>query len=216
MATRIRGKNKNKPYTTRYYYEGRQREKSFRTAKEEADFRAKFEHDSREQIFVDPKVENEKFEDAALSWLARHPGTPKTKATYEQMLRLHILPVFGRTSLAQLAASRDAVEGFLRETLPGKGLGASSVRTCYIVISAVVNDAIKSGKLNQSRLRGVRLPALPVKTEIPFASHRDIINLANFMPEGYRPTIFLMRGCGLRVGEALGFQAADINGGTLR
>lgn len=217
MATRIKGKNKNKPYTTRYYFEGRQRERSFRTSAEEADFRAKFEHDSREQIFVDPQLGNQRFEDAANAWLARHAGAVKTKELYEVVLRLHIFPVFGRTPLAQLAVSRDAVERYLRETLPAKGLGPSVVRTCYTVLKAVVNDAVRSGKLNRSRLSGIKLPATPVKTEIPFASHQQIEMLASNMDmHGYGPTIWLMRGCGLRIGEALGIRSSDISGGSLR
>ena len=143
MATIVRGKNKNKPHTVRYYYEGRQREKSFRTAREARDFMAKFEHDSRERIFVDPRTANAKFADVAAEWLSRHPGKPKTLANYEMALRLHILPVFGSRGLAAVANDRDGVERFLN----GLGLSASMIRTCYMVISAIVNDAIRSGKL---------------------------------------------------------------------
>jgi integrase len=36
------------------------------------------------------------------------------------------------------------------------------------------------------------------------------------MPASYRWTIYLMRGCGLRLGESLGVQASDFHNGSLR
>src|SRR5579859_6940936 len=147
-----------KPHMIRYVHEGRQREASFATKREAMDFKAKFEHDSRAQIFVDPKVAGERFATVAKRWLARHPGSPKTLVNYEGALRLHVLPVFGSKPLAAVANDREGVEAFLRETLPAKGLSASMVRTCHTVITGVVNDAIKSGRLNGSRLKGLALP----------------------------------------------------------
>src|SRR5215469_16998015 len=100
MATIIRNTNPNarKPYTVRYYADGRQLEKSFakRRGPDGAEaFKVKVEHDVREGIFIDPRVAGEKFRTVAERWLARHPGSPKTHTNYEQVLRLHILPVFG-------------------------------------------------------------------------------------------------------------------------
>lgn len=216
MAVIKRGKNKNKPYTVRYHHEGRQRERSFRTAKEARDFMAKFEHDSREHIFVDPKIANTKFEVAAKDWLSRHTGTPKTKQTYELVLRRYVNPVFGGRGLAAVARDRDGVTQFLREGLPARGLSTSTMRTCYLVINAVINDAIKTGKLSQTRIRGIRLPQVSMKTEITFATVEQIEKMAAGMTEPYGFTIYLMRGCGLRLGEALGVTREDIHDGTLR
>ena len=206
MATIVRGKNANRPYTVRYYHDGKQRERSFRTRAEARDWLVKFEHDSREQTFVDPKVAGERFGVVAQRWLARHPGSPSTLGGYERMLRLHILPVFGDRPLAYVATARVEMEYFLRETLPAKGLGASAVRICYITIRAIVGDSIKAGRLgpNADRIKGIELPDLPTRAEIPFASHEQINVLAEKMPAGYLPSILLMRGCGLRLGEALG------------
>ena len=216
MATIVRGKNPNKPYTVRYYHDGRQRERSFATAKDAKNWLVKFEHDSREKTFVDPKVAGERFGAVALRWLARHPGSPKSHEIYERVLRRHILPVFGSKGLAQVAQDREGVESFLRETLPAKGLGTSTVRTCAMVIGAVVNEAIRAGRLNGSRLRGIPLPAVERKAGLVFASHGQIVALAEKMPGDYGFSIFLMRGCGLRLGEALGFQPEDFLDGSLR
>ena len=200
----------------RYVHEGRQREASFATKREAMDFKAKFEHDSRAQIFVDPKVAGERFATVAKRWLARHPGSPKTLVNYEGALRLHVLPVFGSKPLAAVANDREGVEAFLRETLPAKGLSASMVRTCHTVITGVVNDAIKSGRLNGSRLKGLALPPVAQKADIVFATHEQIEKLAQEMPGNYGFTIYLMRGCGLRLGESLGEMALRSDRSSLR
>jgi integrase len=216
MATIVRGKNPRKPWTVRYSYDGHQRERSFATKREATEFLVKFEHDSRELSFVDPKMANEKFGLVAQRWLARHPGSPKTHRVYDSVLRIHILPVFGSKGLAAVAADREGVERFLRETLPGKGLGASVVRTCYLVISAVVNDAIKAGRIRETRLRGITLPAVAQKANLVFATPHQIEALAKELPDPFSFTIYLMRGCGLRLGEALGVLPGDIKDGRLR
>jgi integrase len=216
MATIIRGKNARKPYTVRYQHEGRQRERSFRTSAEAKDFKAKFEHESRAQIYTDPAVANVRFEEAAAGWLSRHLGAPRTLENYESNLRLHINPALGSKPLSTVATSPEVIEIFLRETLPRKELGASVVRSCYTIINAVVNDAIRSGRLSQSRIRGIRLPVSPVKAEIPFATHAQIATLAAKCPEPYGWTVYLMRGCGLRLGEALGVSLNDLAGNRLR
>lgn len=215
MATIVRGKNPNKPYTVRYTDNTGQHERSFKYKKDADDFKAKVEHDTRAGIFVDPKAASRKLAVVAASWLERHPGTPKTKTNYEMALRLHILPIFGHRPLTEVANDREGVEKFLRTTLPESGLSASMIRTCYMVLNAIVNDSIRAGKLGSSRLKGIKLPALSQKAEIVFATREQIEKMALAMPEGYDWTIYLMRGCGLRLGEALGVNPGNFKGANL-
>lgn len=224
MATIIKGKNRNKPWTVRYVTSEHgptcqpgcvkvthQRELSFKYRRDADDFKAKFEHDSRQQIFVDPRVANEKFRNVAAGWLERHAGTPKTKRLYDAMLRNHLLPALGDKRLIDVANDREGLQTFLLVTLPAKGQGVSQVRSAYMVVNAIVNDAIKSGKLSQSRIRGLPMPAAPRKTadDFVFPDKKKIAQLAREMPTAYAPAIYLMRGCGLRVSEALAVRLSD-------
>ena len=61
MSVIIRGKNPRKPHTVRYWVDGRQRERSFATAREAQDFKIKTDHDTRAQIFIDDKLGREDF-----------------------------------------------------------------------------------------------------------------------------------------------------------
>jgi integrase len=215
----IKGKNARKPYTVRYWADGRQREKSFerKTGPDGAEaFRAKADHDIRANIFVDPKIAQRKLKDVAAEWLPRKQIADKTRQNYEMALRLHILPVFGDRGLAEVASDREGVERFLRVTLPESGLGPSMVRTCFLVLNGIVNDAMRAGKLQQSRLRGIKLPALGERAEIVFITRMRVEYMGDKMPHPYQWTIYLMRGCGLRMGEALGVRKEDIRGTTLR
>src|SRR5215471_3979176 len=104
MAKLIKGKNPRKPYTVRYWADGRQREKSFATYREAKDFMAKTEHDIRAQVFIDPKQGNERFQDAAERWVSRLTGADGTKLIYRRILKNHINPVIGDRPLRSVAA----------------------------------------------------------------------------------------------------------------
>lgn len=213
MATVTKSGSTKKPWVVRYMDpDGAQHQKAFarKTGPKGADaFKAKYEHDIRAGIFIDPKVSGERFERVATRWLARHPGSPRTLEAYEIALRRHILPVFGSKSLVAVANDREGVEAFLRETLPAKGLRAATVRTCFMVINAIVGDAVKSGRLSSSRLSGIKLPEASQRADIVWTSPAQIKAMAEAMPGNYGFSIYLMRGCGLRLGEALGVRTED-------
>ena len=216
MATIIKGKNANKPYTVRYQDGGRQREKSFRTSREARDFVAKFEHDSRAGIFVDPKAGGLKFDEVADRWVKSRTGAASSKETYDRILRNHINPLIGHRTIRWVATERFEIEDMLKTELPKRGLGASQVKTAYIVIRAVINDAIRAGKLTESRINGISLPAAPVKANVVFATHDQLSKMAEMMPGSEGLVLWLMRGCGLRIGEALAVRWENFRDGTLR
>ena len=215
MATIIPGKNPNKPFTVRYQHDGRQREKSFRTKREARDFVAKFEHDSRENIFVDPRESAIKFRDAAERWVSSLTGAASSKRVYRNALD-HLNPLIGDRSIGHVAADRFGLEELLKIKLPDQDLGPSMIRTCYIVVRAVVNDAIKAGKLHASRINSITLPALVAKAEIIWPEYKQLKHIADGMPENWGLAVWLMRGCGLRIGEALAVRWENFRDGTLR
>jgi len=221
MATIItKPGNTKKKYTVRYQHNGRQRERSFAVKKGPAGaeaFAAKFEHDSRAQIFVDPSRAAVPFATAAENWVASLTGKPSTAIVYRRTLRLYVNPAIGTMTLAQVAADRDGIRKLLNVTLPAADLSQSVIHTAYIVIRAVVADAVKSGTLGQTRLSGIALPDEETRAEFVFASHAQLAIVAKRMGEVHGALVWLMRGCGLRIGEALAVGPACIlPGGVLR
>jgi hypothetical protein len=71
-----------------------------------------------------------------------------------------------------------------------------------------LRDAIATGRLTHSAGaiifgKGIRVPTVPTKADVYFARHAELEKLANEMPEAYGMLIWLMRGTGIRIGEAL-------------
>lgn len=218
MSVIIKGKNLRKPHTVRYWVDGKQRERSFATAREARDFKIKTDHDVRAQIFVDDRSGRENFGEAAEAWLGGLVKSAGTKKVYGNVFNAHVKPAFGDKTLAQVANAREAVSQLL--TGPMAHLSHSRRRIALLVIVSVLDEAVKSGKIGPHKITGIELAdngRSPDKSDFVFPSHSQLGQLAAGL-NGQGLTIWLMRGCGLRIGEALAVKKSDFrdNGQTLR
>src|SRR6266705_905754 len=109
--------NTLKPYTVRYTdpTTGKQCEKSFKLRKDATDFKVKFEHDSRDSIFVDPSLGRTDFATYVAGWINGHGGTEGTRTNYRSVLSARIKPAFAGRSLASVAGDRDGVAQFIAD-----------------------------------------------------------------------------------------------------
>jgi integrase len=60
------------------------------------------------------------------------------------------------------------------------------------------------------------MPTAGARADLIFPTHTQLAALAEGMPEDYRLSIWLMRACGLRIGEALAVRAEGFDGTRLR
>jgi integrase len=214
VATIIRKPgNTRKPWTVRYWHEGRQRERSFRIKREAQDFVANFEHSRREGTYIDPRAGSQRFRDYAARWLKMHTGAPSTLAAYRSALECHLYPAIGDTPLRNI--TRERLRDLLLVDLPSKGLGYHAVAKCRLVLSAVLDEAVRERKVTANECKGIRLPARPngPRIEVPSPERIDKLTAAMFR---FRPVVGLMAGCGLRIGEALAVRFENIGDGVLR
>lgn len=214
MASKlIKGKNPRKPYTVRYWHDGRQREKSFAKQRDAKDFMAEFENDSREGKFVDPKLGKERFGVAATGWIDRHQGAPSTKRIYRSVLRNQLTGLSGRT-LRQVSQDRAGVEDLLRDIAADKSVYTAG--SCRSLITAVIGDAVRTGKLANHRLERLVIPQPKTgRAQFYFPTYAEVATAAEAMGE-FGLAVWLARLCGLRVGEALGLRREDFHEGVLR
>jgi len=209
MARIIKGKNPNKPWTVRYFHESRQRERSFATKREAANFIAKFEHDKRESIFVDPTLGKIMFNDYAATWIERRNLADNSKEGYRTVLNAWIAPAFAGRTLAQVAADREAVQELLTVTMPSgtrdrAAVGASRIRQARSLIRGVMNEAVAAGKIPAHKLAGIEAGGAAAKPDVFRLATRDqVTELATGLRPDLALTADLMYGCGLRVSEAL-------------
>ncbi len=225
-------------WTLRYWADGRQREMSFAdeldgqgrprygSGKRLAqDAQLKVAHDKRARVFIDPKLGSARFRDECEKWITRHAGTELTKEAYHGILRAHVGPVLGDRTLAVVAQARDDVIDLLTIRL---GEGSNSRRKiARALITGVLDEAVTAGKITMHRCGGITLPDSGGNgnhDDFVFPSHVQLLMLANGSEEPavrgvkHPLAIWLMRGSGLRIEEALAVQKSCFreNGTVLR
>jgi integrase len=194
----------------------RQREQSFGDDRREAeDFALKVEHDKRARVFVDPKAGQALFRTEAETWLDQHLGADSSIATYRSVLRAHIDPAIGGKPIGVIR--REDIKALIAG-MHRKGLSASRIGCAHLVISAVLAEAVRDKKLAESPCTGIQLPGVAVYADFIIPAHAQIEAVAAGLPPDWAATIWLMHGCGLRIGEALAVNLrCQINHGkTLR
>lgn len=215
MSVIVKGKNAVKPHTVRYWADGRQRERSFETLGEAKAFRTDTDHAARYGGALDTRKGRESFGTAAETYLARLPCSPRSRTTYASTYRAHVAPVLGSRTLAAVANDRDAVASLLTETMGP--LSISVRRRARMIVLGTLGEAVKAGKIPAHRCGDIDLADEGVKNGhdgFVFPSHAQVAQVA----ESAGIAVWLMRGCGLRIEEALAVEKADFRDGghTLR
>ena len=193
------------PWVVRYRTTGgrssRQREQSFGDDLREAeDFALKVEHDKRARTFVDPKARRDLFRAAAGTWLDQHLGADSSIATYRSVLRAHIDPAIGGKPIG--AIHREDIKALIA-AMHRKGLSASRIGCAHLVISAVLAEAVRDKKLAESPCSGIQLPGVVTAADFILPAQAQIEAVVARLPPDWAATVWLMHGCGLRIGEAL-------------
>jgi integrase len=202
--------NARKPWVVRYRVDGRQREKAFATRKEADQFKTKTDHDARSHAYVDPD-DKTTLTEFAEQWLPQHAVSEGSRRTYTSVWKTIIKPALGDKRLASITRE-DVTELLL--SLTGK---PSSARTARTLLSAMLGEAVARKRLASNPAKGIKLPAVKTqKAEFYMASREELELLAKGLPADWRLAVWLMRGCGLRPGEALGARYEDVRGKTLR
>jgi integrase len=179
--------------------QGRQRRKTFDTRHQAQDFAAiqqinGAKRDSREGSGVTIPLRQ-----YAKSWFeSRAALRPRTRDTYEGLLRLHILPYLGDRRLDQITIS--LVRAWQGELIHGKSqnLGAKT----YRLLSAILNTAVEDGLISKNPCT-IRGAGIERSSERPIATLQQVFLLADAIDPRYRLAVLLACFAGLRKGEIL-------------
>lgn len=155
------------------------------------------------------------FGDYAAKWLiGRRIGLqPTTFATYEIMLRLHVIPTIGSIQLKRLTPAD------LRALYGSIDLVPSSVRKAHRLIHKILSDAVGDG--DDTLIRNV---AQAVKVDVPEREKKPILTMGQTqhvldVAQGHplEALYSLLAGTGMRLGEALALKWSDLDldAGTL-
>ena len=217
-------RNPSGSYTLRYFAEGKQRERTFRdlpgkpgSGKRLAeDFSLKLAVGKREGdvSFADRSKGAQPFLTYCATWIERgQTRGESTKVLYRQTLKRIAAKLEGKT-LAWVADHPREIEDIING-LKNEPKGASYVRRARVVIVGTCKTAVKLGDLPGHRLTGLDIGKDVRVTPAEFypATHDELADIAGRMGR-YGLLIWLGRYAGLRIGESLGLNSADIITGT--
>jgi integrase len=169
---------------------------------------------------VDPDIRLDEYSQRWLN-LIRMSVKPRTQDSYQQTIRLHLLPVVGSVKVRTLARGR--IKMFLATKLTS-GLARNSVRIVHATLRAMLNAAVDDGVIlansadKLGRLLKLVTPAAARQEEIK-AMTRDQVSAfvcatlaaTNSQDRGCYPLFLLLARTGIRMGEAQALQWTDID-----
>lgn len=147
------------------------------------------------------------FGNYADEWLTDRPLAPKTRQTYEGLLRLHIKPALGAIRLADMD-SRLVRRWHGRMTADGKG---QVIRAkAYRLLRTILNTAVEDGLIpsNPCKIRGAGVERSP---ERPVLELGEVFKIAEACGDRWRALVLLAAFAHLRWGELAALRRHCLN-----
>jgi integrase len=206
----------HRPWAVRYRADGKQVEESFKTKGQARARAVAVEHVKNEgSTPIRARDGGQAFGAYAATWIAQHHGAEATKRTYASCLSKHLQPVLGDVPLSRI--TREQVRRLLLETMPATPVGPGVIMCARTLIVAVLGEAARSKKVSENVASSIRLPAMPSeRAEFTMATWAQLDQIGRGLPTGWALAVVLMRGCGLRIGEALAVRSDSVRGDVLR
>jgi integrase len=183
-------------------------EDTFDTKTEAETWLTRKEAEILEDEWIDPDAGEVLLCDYGATWIAERPGLrPKTVALYRYLLRAHITPHLGTTTIAGLKSG--AVRRW-RTTLLDNGVSPVTAAKAYRLLRAIMNTALDDGLIrrNPCRLKGAGNEDSP---ERPVLTVTQVYALADAIGPRYRALILLATFASLRWAELAALAPPDID-----
>jgi integrase len=158
--------------------------------------------------WLDPDAGRILFSEYADAWIDERPGLrPKSIQLYRYLLRRHLAPGLGTTSLADIREPQ--VRRWRKERLDA-GVSEVTVAKAYRLLKAIMNTAVDDGRIrrNPCRIKGASEETSP---ERPVLSVTQVYTLAEAIDPRYRALVLLAAFASLRWGELAAPRRSDID-----
>jgi len=143
---------------------------------------------------------------------------PKTRASYESLLKTCVLPKWGTVRLDRV--TQTAVKAWVATMSGARGrlLSPSRRRQAYHLLTAVLDSAVQDGRLPRNPARPTErhgrrsgfLPSLPQSGGRRYLHHGDVLRLAGEAGD-YGTVILVLGYCGLRWGELAALRVRNVD-----
>jgi len=142
-----------------------------------------------------------------MPYLKRKHVKPSTEFSYQNILKVHILPLLGKLQLTRISPMQ--IEEFLRiRTLEGRS--DKTVRNIVVMLGSVFTLAVENDLIVKSPVRKRHKPAL-TREEKPVWSAAQVRTIISAVPEKFKVLFTTIALTGLRLGELLALQWKHID-----
>lgn len=140
---------------------------------------------------------------------------PSTVSSYRETLRLHVLPILGRTTLRALTPAQVRA---LLATKTAAGLSPRSVRIVHGTLRSMLGEAVRDELVERNVAAVVRAPSVPQQEVQPWSTDEATTFLQATSQHRLHGLFAVGVALGLRKGEllALRWQDVDLDEGTIR
>ena len=166
----------------------------------------------QQQAGVDFTVERQTVQQYLERWLehtVKEDREPKTYTSYEQMVRIHIVPAIGHMQLDKL--SPDHVQQMIAALRRKDHLSDRTVQLAYRILSVALNRAVKFGYITRNVATLVDTPKARKRPIRPLTVEEAQRFLEAVKGHRLTPLYQVALGLGLRQGEILALRWFDVD-----
>ncbi|MFF5230223.1 tyrosine-type recombinase/integrase [Dactylosporangium sp. NPDC000521] len=186
----------------------RQRQRTFRLKRDADVFRAKIERDLLTGVYIEAERGAETVAALFERWATSRGLENSSVRTYRSMLNQAILPFFQDRTIGSLKLAQ--IQEWILWMQDTKHYKPQTIQTRFGFLSSALQWAVANQELGRNPAKGAKLPGRRanvrrrVKEKVVVPSLAEVEALIDAFDPRYVAMIWLMAGCGLRIGEAMG------------
>lgn len=173
----------------------------------------RYKHDVESRLdrhdYQDPERARASFAEVAQVWWSGHAPTvaKATRESYEGILNGRVLQRWGRMPVSSIEYA-DLVAW--KADLIESGMSSSRVRHHLVVVTMVLDQAIRDGRIQTNKARLVKKPRQALARRHRYLTAEQLDVLAD-AAGAYRPMLLVLGYCGLRWGECIALRPDDVD-----
>ncbi|PSK88729.1 site-specific recombinase XerD [Murinocardiopsis flavida] len=157
--------------------------------------------------WFDPDAGVMLFREYADEWMEQRDLSPKTRQTYEVLLRLHLYPTFANELLRDI---READVRRWRASRRKAKVSANMIAKAYRLMRAILNTAVRDKMIRENPCQ-IEGAGQEFSEERPVLSVPEVFKLADAIKPRYRALVLLATFGSLRWGELAGLRRAHLD-----